>query len=280
MTPRTRNLLLGFAAIGLIASSASTYVHYRLLTVPAYSSVCDISSTVSCTETYLSRYGSFWGVPVAIGGVVFFALVLLITALGGRRSSRSSPASPASRVPTTSENVPAYIFAMSTIALAFVLYLAWASFFQLKAVCLLCVTTYVAVVAVFIISGGATKFPMTTLPRRAMRDLTHSDEEPGGTADGRALRRRHRGAHRVVSRRDGDNRGCRGRATAVSAAHRHATSRLRALVGRAAQGGRAGRSRHGQGAGRQVQRLPVPAVPADLQRVPGHPRQVHRPPAR
>ena len=202
MTPRTRNLLLGFAALGLIASSASTYVHYRLLTVPAYSSVCDISSTVSCTEAYLSRYGSFWGVPVAIGGVAFFALVLLITALGGRRPSRSSPASRVSPVSTTSENVPAYIFAMSTIALAFVLYLAWASFFQLKAVCLLCVTTYVAVVAVFIISGGATKFPMTTLPRRATRDAGHSDEEPGGTADRRALRRRHRGARRVVPRRD------------------------------------------------------------------------------
>ena len=88
-------------------------------------------------------------------------MLVLLIALGGRRSP--DPGSPAA----TSENVPAYIFAMSTIALAFVLYLAWASFFQLKAVCLLCVTTYVAVVAVFIISGGATKFPMTTLPRRA-----------------------------------------------------------------------------------------------------------------
>lgn len=158
MTSRTRNLLLGFAALGLAASAASTYVHYRLLTEPAYSSVCDISSTVSCTDAYLSRYGSFWGVPVAIGGIVFFALVVVLAAIGGRRTS------------SRRENVPAYIFATSTIALAFVLYLAWASFFQLKAVCLLCVTTYVAVVAVFIISGGATKFPMTTLPRRAMRD--------------------------------------------------------------------------------------------------------------
>ncbi len=159
MTSRTRNLLLGFSALGLAASLASTYVHYRLLTVPDYSSVCDISSTVSCTDAYLSRYGSFWGVPVAIGGVVFFALVILLTAFGRRRPLQKR------------ENIPGYIFALSTIALAVVLYLAWASFFQIKAVCLLCVTTYVAVIAIFISSGGATKFPMTTLPRRAMRDV-------------------------------------------------------------------------------------------------------------
>ena len=158
MTPRTRNLLLGFAALGLAAASASTYVHYRLITDPAYASVCDVSSTVSCSQAYLSRYGSFWGVPVAIGGLVYFALVLALAGLGGRRTSPAR------------DHVGGYIFALSTIALAFVLYLAWASFFQLKAVCLLCVTTYVAVVAIFIISGGATKVPMTTLPRRALRD--------------------------------------------------------------------------------------------------------------
>jgi protein-disulfide isomerase/uncharacterized membrane protein len=158
MTSRTRNLLLGFAALGLVASSASAYVHHRLLTDPSYISACDISTTVSCSQAYLSRYGSFWGVPVALGGVLYFAFVFLMTAMGGRPASKAR------------ENVPGYLFGLSTIALAFVLYLAWASFFQLKAVCVLCVTTYIAVIAIFIISGSATKFPMSTLPRRAARD--------------------------------------------------------------------------------------------------------------
>ena len=63
------------------------------------------------------------------------------------------------------------MFALSTIGLAFALYLAWASYIQLKTFCMLCAATYVAVIALFIISGGATTFPMTTLPRRAPRDL-------------------------------------------------------------------------------------------------------------
>jgi len=158
MSPRTRKLLLAFAALGLAASLASTYVHYRLVTDASYSSVCDISTTVSCTQAYLSRYGTFWGVPVALGGVFYFVLVMLLSTFGGKPSSPSR------------ENMPGYIFALSTVALAFVLYLAWASFFQLKTVCVLCVATYVAVIAIFIISGGATRFPMTTLPRRALRD--------------------------------------------------------------------------------------------------------------
>lgn len=158
MTTRQRNMLLAFATLGLGASAASSYVHYKLLTDPSYTSFCDVSGTVSCTQAYLSQYGSFMGVPVAVLGVVFFALVLLLAGIGGRPGS------------TARESVPAYVFALSTIGLAFVLYLGWASYFQLKAFCILCAITYVAVIALFIVSGGATTFPMTTLPRRAMRD--------------------------------------------------------------------------------------------------------------
>jgi uncharacterized membrane protein/predicted DsbA family dithiol-disulfide isomerase len=165
MTSRTRTLLVALALLGLGASTASAYVHYRLVTDPTYSSVCDISSTVSCTQAYLSRYGSVWGVPVALGGVLFFALVLLLSALARPGDARR-------------ENISGYIFTLSTVGLAFVLYLAWASFFQLKAACLLCVITYVAVIAIFIISGGATKLPMTTLPRRAARDAGLLSKSP------------------------------------------------------------------------------------------------------
>lgn len=158
MTPRQRTLLLASAALGLVASGMSSYVHYRLLTDSTYTSFCDVGGAVSCTQAYLSQYGSFMGVPVAVLGVVFFALVLLLAGVGGRPGAASR------------EAVPAYVFALSTIGLAFVLYLGWASYFMLKAFCILCAITYVSVIALFVISGGATTFPMTTLPRRAMRD--------------------------------------------------------------------------------------------------------------
>jgi uncharacterized membrane protein/protein-disulfide isomerase len=159
MKSSMRRLLLAFSALGLGAAATSTYVHYRLLTDPAYTSFCDVSSTVSCTEAYLSQYGSFLGVPVAPLGLLYFAFVLVLSAMTRRPSSAAH------------DSAPAYIFALSTVALAFVLYLGWASYFVLKVFCVLCAITYVSVVALFVISGGATALPMTKLPSRALRDV-------------------------------------------------------------------------------------------------------------
>ena len=54
------------------------------------------------------------------------------------------------------ESAPAYLFAASTIGLAVVLYLGYASLVILGLVCILCVVTYAAVIALFLISGAAT----------------------------------------------------------------------------------------------------------------------------
>jgi uncharacterized membrane protein/predicted DsbA family dithiol-disulfide isomerase len=158
MSALARKLLLGFGLLGLVASGASTYVHYNLLKNPAYTSFCDINATVSCGQAYLSRYGSIAGVPVAIGGLAFFLLVLMLVWGSGGKSR-------------IADSAPAYIFALSTVALAVVLYLAYASVFILRAVCPLCVATYIAVIGIFVISGGASSLPMSSLPKRASRDL-------------------------------------------------------------------------------------------------------------
>jgi uncharacterized membrane protein/protein-disulfide isomerase len=166
MTQSSRTKLLAFAGLGVASSLVSTYVHYRLVNNPGFTSFCDVNTTVSCTEAYQSQYGSFWGYPVAVLGAYFFTVCLALAGWGGRKDSK------------TAENVPAYIFALSTIGLAFVLYLAYASFFVLKALCILCAITYVAVIGLFIVSGGATTFPMTQLPARALRDVRTAATSP------------------------------------------------------------------------------------------------------
>ena len=147
-----------FSVIGLAASSASTWVHHRILNDPTYASFCDVNATFSCTEAYSSRFGSFGGVPVALFGMIFFTFVLGLIGL-------------CSRSATASRNLPGYIFGVSTIGLAVVLYLAYASFFIVKAVCVLCVGTYAAIIGLFLLSGAATRYPMTSLPNRALGDL-------------------------------------------------------------------------------------------------------------
>src|SRR3954447_701276 len=154
----SRKLLMAFALLGIAASIAAAYVHSNLLRNPDYASFCDINATISCKSAYLSRYGSIGGVPVAVGGVVFFAWVLLM--LWGARG-RSA----------IKDTAPAYIFAASTFALGAVLYLAYASFFILKEVCPLCVATYLAVIGVFVVSGSAGSASLASLPRQVLRDL-------------------------------------------------------------------------------------------------------------
>ena len=155
-----------FALLGLAASSASTWVHYRILNDPTYASFCDVNTTLSCTEAYTSRFGAVWGVPIALFGVLFFAFVLGLITLSTRSAA-------------TRENLPGYVFALSTLGLAAVLYLAYASYFILNVVCLLCVGTYVAVIGLFLISGASTKYPMTNLPSRAAKDLRLLVRTPG-----------------------------------------------------------------------------------------------------
>ena len=159
MTSKSRTLLLLFALLGLGASTISTYVHYKLLTDPTYISFCDVNTTVSCTQAYTSRYGSFLGVPVAVGGIIFFAVAAVLAGLAGSAKSRAR------------DNAPGYIFLWSTIGLAFALYLAWASYVVLGLFCILCSITYVSVIGLFVVSGGATTFPMSSLPGRAARDI-------------------------------------------------------------------------------------------------------------
>jgi protein-disulfide isomerase/uncharacterized membrane protein len=159
MTSRARATLIAATILGLAVTAYATYVHVNLLRTPDFTAACDINATFNCTSAYLSRYGSFAGLPVALLGAFWFAtaLFLLISAR-------------ASGVPND-DHVPGYLFALSVPALAFALYLGYAAFFVLKTVCVLCVLTYLSIAVIFVVSGMTTKFSLTTLPARLGRDL-------------------------------------------------------------------------------------------------------------
>jgi uncharacterized membrane protein len=172
MTSKTRALALGFALLGFFASATSSYVHYQLASDPTYISFCDVNATVSCTQAYLSQYGSLFGVPVALLGVAFFAIVLTMIALAPQprviASGKRGRAAESQVV--DGESAAGYIFVLSAAGLAFSLYLAWASFFQLRSLCVLCALTYVAALGLFIVSARAQSVPVAALPGRALGD--------------------------------------------------------------------------------------------------------------
>ena len=166
MTKYARPLILALALLALGASIAALYVHYRILKDPTYTSFCDINETVSCEAVLESPYATVRGVPVAAGGVIWSTLVLLIAATGLRRDNTDAYAAAAG-----------YIFVLATIGLSAVLYLGYASFFVIGKMCPLCMTMYVSVIGIFLVSGG-TSMALSALPSRVSSDLRSVVKSP------------------------------------------------------------------------------------------------------
>lgn len=159
MSKTAARLALVCSLVGLGASVAAAITHYRMLADPTYTSFCDVNATWSCTEVFRSRYGAIQGVPVSIFGAIWFAFAVLLSMAG--MTAR----------PEVRESVSGYLFAGSTLALAVVLYLGYASFMILGVQCPLCLLTYAAVIGLFLVSGAATSLPMLSLPRRVWQDV-------------------------------------------------------------------------------------------------------------
>src|SRR5262245_12213210 len=142
MSRKAAAAALFFALLGFTVSALAAYTHYRMLRDPLYTSFCDVSETVSCTQVLSSRFATFRGTPVALFGGIWFATAALLSVMG------------LTAKPEVRENAPGYLFAGSTLALAVVLYLGYASFALLKVACPLCLVTYVSVIGLFLVSGS------------------------------------------------------------------------------------------------------------------------------
>lgn len=186
---RSRWIVRLFALAGLGVSGYASFVHYKLLTDPTYISPCDINTVFNCSQVYLSPYGSVRGVPVAVGGVIWFALVSLLAWLGpvaatsapapmrvaapgrGRQPETTEPR------PGAAETIDGYLFALATIGLAAILYLGFASY-RLHHICVLCAATYVCVLGIFITTALTTTARVAVLPLRLLEDLRHMTAKP------------------------------------------------------------------------------------------------------
>lgn len=173
MSSQHRRALLAFCLLGLGASTAAAYVHYRMLMDPTYVSLCDVSATVNCQSVYRSAYGSVRGVPISLIGTLWFVLIGLLAWF-------DVPTTGSKRVGPSPSAIPGYLFVLATGALAVVLYLAYASWFVLNTVCIYCIMTYVAVIGIFLVSGAAFKAGFSTLPLRAADDTRRLLRSPLG----------------------------------------------------------------------------------------------------
>ena len=117
------------AVLGLLASGYLTVEHFTSSTTFA----CPESATVNCQKVTTSSYSHLLGVPVALGGALYFVVMVVLV----------SP--PAWRVPGLAR-VRVVAAGLGVVA---VLYLVWAELLRIDAICLWCTVVHVCTVWLF-----------------------------------------------------------------------------------------------------------------------------------
>jgi uncharacterized membrane protein len=116
MTDRAlRRTATALSIIGLGVAGYLTYIHYAGL-----KPVCEIAH--GCETVQSSQYATLLGVPVALLGLLSYAIVFASTLVRGERAAMAG-------------------FAMSLTACAFSLYLTYRELFTIHAICSWCVSS-------------------------------------------------------------------------------------------------------------------------------------------
>jgi protein-disulfide isomerase/uncharacterized membrane protein len=109
-------------------------------------SFCTVNSTINCDVVALSPYAEWFGIPVAAFGMFYALLVFVIALAAGIRQNDGNTSGAQSLV---------RLLRLGTgLALVPTLFFASVSFLDLKAVCLLCVGTYILHLGMFLASWG------------------------------------------------------------------------------------------------------------------------------
>ncbi len=126
------------SALGLGVAGYLTYEHFTSST----SLACSDNGVVNCLKVTTSSYSAVAGVPVAVLGLVFFAIMLVLQLPPTWR--RPEPAVRLGRM------------AWAVVGLGTVLYLLYAELFAIDAICLWCTAVHVLTLALFATTVYAT----------------------------------------------------------------------------------------------------------------------------
>jgi protein-disulfide isomerase/uncharacterized membrane protein len=141
-------LVLILALVGLGLSVYLSILHVALLNgIVGGSALCGTGKGLGCHAVTASRYAEFFGLPVSVWGVMFFATIALL-GLGGAifRGPRSRP-------------YLLWAFFLVCTGLVFDLYLGIVMFALIQVLCPLCATTYAVNVILFLVLMGVLKRP-------------------------------------------------------------------------------------------------------------------------
>ncbi|PIZ50703.1 hypothetical protein COY27_06335 [Candidatus Woesearchaeota archaeon CG_4_10_14_0_2_um_filter_33_13] len=130
--------------LGIMVSGYLTFIHYSVVNSP-----CDFSKTFQCTLVSQSKYAEFFGIPVALIGLAGYAILGLISGITLWITKNNLNFKVAFlrymfRYKT--------IFYTSLIATGISLYLTYAEFFLINALCIFCLISQLIVIIIATLS--------------------------------------------------------------------------------------------------------------------------------
>lgn len=130
--PRFVNIIAVLAVAGVMVSSVSLYHHYGT----DAASYCDFGQSFNCDIVNRSTYSTIFGIPVALIGVVGYAMLLVLATV-----FRSKP------------EVPGILLLAAVGGLGFALYLTYIEAFVLGVWCILCLSSLAVMVGITAVSA-------------------------------------------------------------------------------------------------------------------------------
>jgi vitamin-K-epoxide reductase (warfarin-sensitive) len=136
MTVGMRRVMTAIAVlscVGIVVSSISLYHHYG----SSKTSFCDFGNSFSCDVVNRSIYSSVLGIPVALIGILGYALLLAIATM--HRGMRQAPI---------------LLLIASVAGLGFAIYLTYVEGFVLGVWCILCLSSLACIMGITALSSA------------------------------------------------------------------------------------------------------------------------------
>lgn len=132
-----RNLLRVIAAFAVVGMALSAYslLHHESFVSGA---LCTFNATFNCDIVNRGPYSEIGGVPVALMGLLGYGFMLVAACLRMRRP--------------TDKTLLDFLVLVSAGALAFSLYLTGIEAFVLRAWCIVCITSQLSILTIFVSS--------------------------------------------------------------------------------------------------------------------------------
>lgn len=116
---------------GTAVSGYLTLDHYTSLAPLA----CPENATINCVKVTTSSYSTLHGVPVALLGLLYYVVMLVLCSPWMWRAQQA--------------RLVQVRIGGATLGVAFILYLIWAELFQINAICLWCTSVHLITIVLF-----------------------------------------------------------------------------------------------------------------------------------